>query len=125
MESSSQAPIKELQNLEETFHFPEEAMMVQIATARCSKGHDKLDLSKASLDWPYAGQAKHELRFKVFRDLWQRGFYLTTGSKFGGDYLVYPGIVDIEEITYASCKRHLNRHVNWNLGRVKEVVLKI
>lgn len=94
MESSSSCgPINELQNLEETFNFPEEAMMVQIPTARTSiHGIEEVDLCKASPDWPYTGQKKHELRFKVFRDLWQKGYYLTSGSKFGGDFLVYPGI---------------------------------
>lgn len=27
----------------------------------------------------------------VFNDLWERGYYLTSGEKFGGDFLVYPG----------------------------------
>ncbi|XP_077313563.1 tRNA-splicing endonuclease subunit Sen34-like isoform X2 [Lithobates pipiens] len=92
MESSSLGPIKELQNLENTFLFPEEAMMVQIPTARTNvQSIEEVDLCKASLDWPYPGQTKHELRFKVLRDLWQKGYYLTSGSKFGGDFLVYPG----------------------------------
>ncbi|XP_040181617.1 tRNA-splicing endonuclease subunit Sen34 isoform X2 [Rana temporaria] len=92
MESSSLGPIKELQNLENTFLFPEEAMMVQIPTARTNvHSKEEVDLCKASLDWPYPGQTKHELRFKVLRDLWQKGYYLTSGSKFGGDFLVYPG----------------------------------
>ncbi|XP_072281870.1 tRNA-splicing endonuclease subunit Sen34 [Pyxicephalus adspersus] len=92
MESSSHAPIMDLQKLEETFHFPEEAMMVQIPTARTSIDNIKeVDLCKASPDWPYTGEKKHELRFRVFRDLWKKGYYLTSGSKFGGDFLVYPG----------------------------------
>ncbi|CAH1115914.1 unnamed protein product [Phaedon cochleariae] len=32
-----------------------------------------------------------KLKQKVFSDLWERGFYVTEGSKFGGDYLVYYG----------------------------------
>ncbi|XP_046439904.1 tRNA-splicing endonuclease subunit Sen34-like [Daphnia pulex] len=31
------------------------------------------------------------LRCKVFSDLWEKGYYITSGEKFGGDYLVYPG----------------------------------
>ena len=31
------------------------------------------------------------LRIRVFRDLWRRGFYLTEGAKFGGDFLAYNG----------------------------------
>jgi len=32
-----------------------------------------------------------ELQYKVFKDLWTKGYYLTAGLKYGGDYLVYPG----------------------------------
>jgi len=32
-----------------------------------------------------------ELRLRVFVDLWEKGYYLSPASKFGGDYLVYPG----------------------------------
>lgn len=27
----------------------------------------------------------------MFRDIWQRGKYITTAESFGGDFLVYPG----------------------------------
>ncbi|XP_077027065.1 tRNA-splicing endonuclease subunit Sen34 isoform X2 [Agelaius phoeniceus] len=33
-----------------------------------------------------------ERRFRVFRELWGRGLHVTPGGKFGGDFLVYPGI---------------------------------
>ncbi|XP_063798855.1 tRNA-splicing endonuclease subunit Sen34 isoform X2 [Pseudophryne corroboree] len=89
--SSSQGPIKEVQNLEKTIHFPEEAMMVQIPTAQTHLGNvEEVDVHQVSSDWPYSGQKNHEMRYKVFRDLWQKGFFLTSGSKFGGDFLVYP-----------------------------------
>lgn len=31
------------------------------------------------------------IRYKVFKDLWFKGYYLTCGMKFGGDFLVYEG----------------------------------
>jgi len=31
------------------------------------------------------------LRQDIFKDLWERGFYLTDGTKFGADFLAYPG----------------------------------
>ncbi|KAG7257893.1 hypothetical protein CRUP_007044 [Coryphaenoides rupestris] len=34
---------------------------------------------------------RSESRFLVFRDLRQRGYYITSAGKFGGDFLVYPG----------------------------------
>jgi tRNA-splicing endonuclease subunit Sen34 len=34
------------------------------------------------------------IRYKVFKDLWTKGFYLTCGLKFGGDFLVYEGKIN-------------------------------
>ena len=31
------------------------------------------------------------LRCRVYKDLHQKGYWLTLGGKFGGDFLVYPG----------------------------------
>lgn len=33
-----------------------------------------------------------EMRFAVFKDLWKKGHHITAGAKFGGDFLVYPGL---------------------------------
>ncbi|TPX75661.1 hypothetical protein CcCBS67573_g03072 [Chytriomyces confervae] len=30
-------------------------------------------------------------KFKVFENLWERGYFLTSAVKFGGDFLLYPG----------------------------------
>ena len=30
------------------------------------------------------------LRDSIFSDLWERGYYLTSALKYGGDFLVYP-----------------------------------
>ncbi len=32
------------------------------------------------------------LRLPIFEDLHRRGFFVSSGLKFGGDYLVYPGL---------------------------------
>ncbi|KAG8567593.1 hypothetical protein GDO81_013706 [Engystomops pustulosus] len=85
-------PIKELLNLEQTFHFPKEAMMVQIPTAQLHTGNvEEVDIQENKSEWPYLDKENHETRYKVFSDLWQKGYYLTSGGKFGGDFLVYPG----------------------------------
>uniref|UniRef100_H3AZT8 tRNA-splicing endonuclease subunit SEN34 n=1 Tax=Latimeria chalumnae TaxID=7897 RepID=H3AZT8_LATCH len=72
---------------------PREAMMVQIATARpvAAGEAEEVDWHVASRDWPYPGREDYEVRYKVFKDLWERGYYITSGGKFGGDFLVYPG----------------------------------
>ena len=43
------------------------------------------------VDWDFPSSEMEKLRYKVFRELWEQGYYLTSGSKFGGDFLVYPG----------------------------------
>ncbi|XP_067881999.1 tRNA-splicing endonuclease subunit Sen34-like isoform X1 [Heterodontus francisci] len=85
-------PLKELQELEDTFSFPLENTMVQIHTA-CARVRrlDVIDPHLASDDWPYPGDETHARRYCVFKDLRAKGYYLTSGGKFGGDFLVYPG----------------------------------
>lgn len=31
------------------------------------------------------------LKCAVFKDLWEKGYYITAGEKFGGDFLLYLG----------------------------------
>ncbi|XP_026465302.1 tRNA-splicing endonuclease subunit Sen34 [Ctenocephalides felis] len=31
------------------------------------------------------------LKAKIYEDLWHKGYYITDGEKFGGDFLLYPG----------------------------------
>ncbi|XP_011310052.1 tRNA-splicing endonuclease subunit Sen34 [Fopius arisanus] len=42
-------------------------------------------------DWNYPLTPEDEFKCNVFEDLWSRGFYVTGGEKFGGDFLAYPG----------------------------------
>ncbi|KAI8815586.1 tRNA intron endonuclease, partial [Fimicolochytrium jonesii] len=41
--------------------------------------------------WTYPRTPQEERHCKVFCALWEKGFFITSGSKFGGDYLLYPG----------------------------------
>lgn len=41
--------------------------------------------------WHYPRTEQEQIKFKIFNDLWEKGYYLTSGSKFGGDFLAYPG----------------------------------
>lgn len=36
-----------------------------------------------------------QLKYKVYKDLWERQYYITSGEKFGGDFLVYPGKISL------------------------------
>ncbi|KAK3580028.1 hypothetical protein CHS0354_030929 [Potamilus streckersoni] len=43
--------------------------------------------------WSYPSTDQERLRYSVFKDLWEKGYFITSGSKFGGDFLVYPEFV--------------------------------
>ncbi|KAI8326148.1 tRNA-intron endonuclease catalytic domain-like protein [Martensiomyces pterosporus] len=60
---------------------PEEAAML------LEKG--AIELTGGSLTWPMS--EREVAKYKLYRDLHERGFYLTYGLKFGGDYLLYLG----------------------------------
>ncbi|XP_014781421.1 tRNA-splicing endonuclease subunit Sen34 isoform X2 [Octopus bimaculoides] len=42
-------------------------------------------------EWIFPSNAMQNLRYRVFKEFWEQGYFLTHGSKFGGDFLVYPG----------------------------------
>ncbi|KAH7889243.1 hypothetical protein F5I97DRAFT_1923809 [Phlebopus sp. FC_14] len=41
--------------------------------------------------WDYPSTPYERARCAVFRDLWEQGYFMGGGIKFGGEYLVYPG----------------------------------
>jgi len=45
------------------------------------------------IEWKYPVTSNQRLRYKIYKDLWERQYYITNGEKFGGDFLVYPGII--------------------------------
>ena len=53
--------------------------------------YETLDAARAAHVWSYPSNAQERARCEVFRDLWEKGYYMGGGSKFGGDWLVYPG----------------------------------
>uniref|UniRef100_A0A673LB81 tRNA-splicing endonuclease subunit SEN34 n=1 Tax=Sinocyclocheilus rhinocerous TaxID=307959 RepID=A0A673LB81_9TELE len=80
-----------LNALDQAFRFPWSAMAVQLCTARAGFSHCPEERSFHSTDWPMPRDERLNTRFCVYRDLRNRGFYLTSAGKFGGDFLVYPG----------------------------------
>ncbi|KAJ3038327.1 tRNA-splicing endonuclease subunit, partial [Rhizophlyctis rosea] len=55
------------------------------------KGMTTLEDAKQSGLWTWPETEAEKLRYRVFRGLWEKGYYISSGSKFGGDYLLYPG----------------------------------
>ena len=42
-------------------------------------------------EWTYPQTDSEKLHYRVFLDLWEKGYYLTSAVNFGGDFLAYPG----------------------------------
>ncbi|KIJ44176.1 hypothetical protein M422DRAFT_168785, partial [Sphaerobolus stellatus SS14] len=55
------------------------------------KKYEDLESAKTAGLWSYPQTPEERASYQVFRDLWEKGHYLGSGIKFGGDYLVYPG----------------------------------
>nr|XP_021181616.2 tRNA-splicing endonuclease subunit Sen34 [Helicoverpa armigera] len=40
---------------------------------------------------PSVVEGKGAIKYKIFKNLWEKHYHITNGSKFGCDYLLYPG----------------------------------
>lgn len=94
--SSEEALQGRLEALDQSFNFPRSALMVQLSTARAGLAYCSEDRAFLQANWPIKAQdnPRCHTRYQVFKDLRGRGFYLTSAGKFGGDFLVYPGVLD-------------------------------
>jgi tRNA-splicing endonuclease subunit Sen34 len=54
--------------------------------------HVSLTIARETGIWLYPSTLQERARCGVFRDLWEKGYYMGGGIKFGGEYLVYPGM---------------------------------
>jgi tRNA-splicing endonuclease subunit Sen34 len=52
---------------------------------------DSWEAAREAGVWVFPENALECRRFRVYRDLWERGWWLSSGLKFGGDYLAYEG----------------------------------
>lgn len=65
-------------------------MLVQIPTA-CPWVNNNNDDEIEIIKWNYPLTKDDKSMYMVFKDLWEKNCYVTTGERFGGDYLAYPG----------------------------------
>lgn len=49
------------------------------------------NISGEEATWRFPSTDEQRCRYLVFKDLHKRGFSITAGSKFGADFLLYPG----------------------------------
>lgn len=59
-----------------------------------SSGHsyDTIASAKEAGIWSYPENLHERAKCGVFNDLWENGCFMGGGLRFGGDYLVYPGM---------------------------------
>lgn len=65
------------------------------------------DAKKAGI-WDYPSNLEERARCGVFRGLWDQGYFMGGGIKFGGEFLVYPGKLPVSMIRELSLKYCLN-----------------
>lgn len=53
--------------------------------------YSTIDEAREAGLWSYPSTAEERARCAVFRHLWEKGYYMGCGIKFGGEFLVYPG----------------------------------
>nr|CAG4641288.1 EOG090X0G6M [Eulimnadia texana] len=72
------------EELDKISTMPKDLMMIHIFTRH------PWPMKRNEVDWVKI-KCSNRIREAVFVDLWSKGFYLTAGEKFGGDFLAYPG----------------------------------
>ncbi|KAF9069699.1 tRNA-intron endonuclease catalytic domain-like protein [Rhodocollybia butyracea] len=53
--------------------------------------YSSISSAKAAGIWDFPSDLQDRARYGVFKDLWEQGYFMGGGIRFGGDYLVYPG----------------------------------
>ena len=51
-----------------------------------------IESAKIAGIWSFPATLHERARCAVFKDLWEQCYFMGSGIKFGGDYLVYPGM---------------------------------
>ena len=44
-----------------------------------------------NISWEFPSSVEDKSKYAVFCNVWEKGYYITNGAKFGSDYLLYPG----------------------------------
>ncbi len=52
----------------------------------------KLGRETTPARWTFPSTEEEKLRYNTFKKLWEKGHFITSGARFGGDFLVYPGL---------------------------------
>ena len=56
------------------------------------RSYSTIEAAREAGVWDYPSDLTERARCGAFKDLWKQGYFMGGGIKFGGEYLVYPGI---------------------------------
>ncbi|KAE9400778.1 tRNA-intron endonuclease catalytic domain-like protein [Gymnopus androsaceus JB14] len=56
-----------------------------------SCAYSTVEAAKEAGIWDFPSNLSDRARYGVFKDLWDQGYFMGGGIRFGGEYLVYPG----------------------------------
>ena len=59
--------------------------------------YSTLDAAREAGVWTYPVTPYERAKCRVFQDLWEKGNFMGGGIKFGGDFLIYPGMFSPSE----------------------------
>ncbi|XP_030386376.1 tRNA-splicing endonuclease subunit Sen34 [Scaptodrosophila lebanonensis] len=79
-QAAALTPEQVLQEIADNFCFERQNALVEVPCAHVDRHTAQL------YQWPQLDT----VQYRVFRDLWQRGKFVTTGDAFGADFLIYP-----------------------------------
>jgi len=65
---------------------------ISLCTAESRRQKDRV----YTAEWKLPMSSAHMLKYRVFTYFWEKGYFLTGGGKFGGDFLIYPGMLQCE-----------------------------
>ena len=54
-----------------------------------------LEAAREAGIWSYPATSYERAKCRVYQDLWEKGNFMGGGIKFGGDFLVYPGMLQV------------------------------
>lgn len=57
------------------------------------RSYSTVEAAREAGVWDYPSDLTERARCGAFKDLWKQGYFMGGGIKFGGEYLVYPGIL--------------------------------
>ena len=59
--------------------------------------------------WEFPMSRKDTMKYRVFSYFWEKGYFLTGGGKFGGDFLIYPGLLITFCVSVYTVSRFVSR----------------